>query len=59
MDTSTVLQIIAVLDQQADRYNPADNIYSSGRVDAYTELRDHLQEYIESQLNGAENSTGE
>ena len=46
MDKSTVLEIIKMLDQQADRYNPADNIYSSGRVDSYTELRDHLKSLI-------------
>lgn len=52
MDTSTVLEIIAMLDARIEK---AQYEY----LDAYTQFRDHLQECIESQLNGAENSTGE
>jgi len=52
MDTETVLQIIAMLDT---RIETAQYKY----LDAYTQFRDHLQEYIESQVNYAENALGE
>jgi hypothetical protein len=64
MDTTTVLEIIKMLDRQINVYggtngNDCDNDYSQGRVDVCTELRDHLQSFIEGQLNVAENSTPE
>lgn len=66
MDTSTVLEIIAMLDNKInvineylEEYSYEDNNYNYGMVSAYEELSIHLQSYIESQLNGAENSTGE
>tara|TARA_R110000868_G_scaffold389675_1_gene659006 strand:- start:62 stop:211 length:150 start_codon:yes stop_codon:yes gene_type:complete len=43
MDTETVLQIIAMLDT---RIETAQYEY----LDAYTQFRDHLQEYIELQV---------
>jgi hypothetical protein len=52
MDTSTVLEIIKMLDK---RIETAQYEY----LDAYTQFRDHLQSFIEGQLNAAENSTGE
>jgi hypothetical protein len=59
MDTTTVIEIIKMLDKQINVYSPADTDYSLGRVDVCTELRDHLQSFIEGQLNAAENSTPE
>ena len=52
MDTETVLKIIAMLDT---RIETAQYEY----LDAYTQFRDHLQEYIEAQVNYAENQLGE
>jgi hypothetical protein len=52
MDTDTVLQIIAMLDT---RIETAQYEY----LDAYTQFRDHLQEYIELQVTQAENALGE
>jgi len=52
MDTGTVLQIIAMLDARIEK---AQYEY----LDAYTIFRDHLQEFIEAQVNYAENETGE
>ncbi len=64
MDTATVIKIIKMLDRQINVYggtsgNDCDNDYSQGRVDVCTELKDHLQSFIEAQLNAAENSTPE
>ena len=72
LDTHTVLEIIKMLDTQKafiqTKYeielehweNPC---FSSeeykGRIASLNELQDHLQSYIEGQLNAAENSTGE
>ena len=75
MDTTTVLEIIKNLDSHikaiAEEYKdvdtdpdqnvPMDPSYwiTVGKEMALTDLRDHLQSYIEGQLNAAENSTGE
>jgi hypothetical protein len=64
MDTTTVLEIIKMLDRQINVYggisgNDCDNDYSQGRVDVCTELRNHLQSFIEGQVSAIENSTGE
>jgi hypothetical protein len=68
MDTGTVLEIIKMIDTRITKYNVEiddenDNTsmywnLSSGR-NALTELQNHLQSFIEAQLNAAENSTGE
>ena len=62
MDTTTVTAIIKMIDRQINVYggtsgNDCDNDYSQGRVDVCTELKDHLQSFIEGQLNAAENRT--
>jgi len=75
MDTTTVLEIIKKLDSHikaiAEEYKdvdtdpdqnvPMDPSYwiTVGKEMALTDLRDHLQSFIEGQLNGAENNTGE
>jgi hypothetical protein len=75
MDTQTVLEIIKKLDSHikviAEEYKdvdtdpdqnvPMDPSYwiTVGKEMALTDLRDHLQSYIEGQLNAAENSTPE
>jgi hypothetical protein len=69
MDTTTVLEIIKMIDirinnvnvdedEDYDQYDPA-NIKNEGRYHALTDFRDHLQSFIEGQLNAAENQTGE
>ena len=68
MDTGTVLEIIKMIDTRITKYNVEidddnDNTsmywnLRSGR-NALTELQNHLQSFIEAQLNAAENSTGE
>ena len=52
MDTTTVLEIIKMLDK---RIETAQYEY----LDAYTQFRDHLQSFIEAQLNAEENTTVE
>lgn len=75
MDTTTVLEIIKRLDSHikviAEEYkdvesDPDDNLpmdpsywITVGKEQALTDLRDHLQFFIEAQLNAAENETTE
>lgn len=69
MDTATVLEIIKLIDYRLNQSekrleSPLDmdlatREYFKGKVDAYDELSHHLQQFIERQLNAAENSTGE
>ena len=67
LDTHTVLEIIKMIDYRTAVTNKAlrlrimkdEKQYFSGKIDAYEELAHHLQEYIEGQLNVAENNTGE
>jgi len=63
MDTGTVLQIIAMLDARMSRHlrfaNELQNDMELGKYYAYRDFSDHLQEYIEAQVNYAENETGE
>lgn len=69
MDTTTVLEIIKMLDKRIDNadmhFKANENMsirereYFRGKLDAYDELSNHLQKYIEAQLNAAELSTGE
>jgi len=64
MDTQTVLDIIKIIDADL---NYLDIQYKEGMNDveyysaksALTELADHLQSYIEAQLNAEELKTGE
>ena len=63
MDTQTVLDIIKIIDNQIDSH--IKKMESKGidiQMPAQTELiklRDHLDNYINGQLNAAENSTSE
>jgi uncharacterized protein YukE len=68
MDTTTVLQIIAMLDTRiavcekffnGETDEAFDTAQEIGKEKALTEFRDHLQEYIELQVNYAENALGE
>ena len=64
MDTTTVLEIIKMigtrikninnsLDEDEDQYDPA-NIRIHGKLSALKELGDHLQSFIENEVNKAE-----
>lgn len=66
MDTTTVLAIIEMIDNQIDYYrrnNSQDGFgnivkdFPQGQEDSLTKLKNHLQSYIEAQLNAAENQT--
>lgn len=73
MDTTTVLAIIKMIDTRITKYNVEidksldddddddTSMYWNLRAgrDALTELQNHLQSYIEGQLNAAENQTVE
>jgi hypothetical protein len=67
MDTTTVLQIIKMIDHRLDAevnnivnsQKKSDKHYFIGKAEGYEELRDHLQSFIEGQLSAAENQTGE
>jgi non-canonical (house-cleaning) NTP pyrophosphatase len=62
MDTTTVLEIIKMLDVEINKSiaNEAQDIdYAVGYELGLIRFRDHLQGYIEAQLNAAENNTGE
>lgn len=60
MDTSTVLTIIGMLDARIRYYDErAIDDDQFGMLQAYTDFRDHLQSFIESQVSALENSTGE
>jgi hypothetical protein len=75
MDSTTVLELIKKLDSHikiiAEEYKdvdtdpdqnvPMDPSYwiTVGKEMALTDLRDHLQSFIEGQLSAAENQTGE
>ena len=70
LDTHTVLEIIRSI-KTAQRFVEEDldttfecettreyKAYVKGQVDALQDLRNHLQSFIEGQLNVAENNTG-
>ncbi|HPP18514.1 MAG TPA: hypothetical protein PLT51_00840 [Candidatus Dojkabacteria bacterium] len=65
MDTTTVLQIIKMIDNRIETLNTTCEMYVSmrtetdGAISALIELRDHLQEYIEQSLSAMEQSTPE
>lgn len=69
MDTTTVMQIIEMIDVHSSK--AYDNInkaiasdktpcpYDVGTFEGLSRLSEHLQSFIEGQLNAAENQTGE
>lgn len=63
MDTTTVLEIIKMIENQIDNYKEKMELKGIDLVmpveKELTQLRDHLQSYIEGQLSAAENQTGE
>ena len=66
MDTTTVMQIIKMIEQEEKRLQehdddewPMDNEYYYGATHTLTNLKEELQSFIEGQLNAVENSTGE
>ena len=63
METGTLLQIIAMLDERTAYYFRTSSDYNDdmmhGKYLAYREFSEHLQEHIEAQLNSAEIQTGE
>ena len=68
MDTTTVLKVINLIDNQIDYYRRNSsqdgfgNIiedFPQGQEDSLVRLRSHLQSFIEGQLNAIENQTGE
>lgn len=61
MDTTTVLEINAMLDKYIANYDklPFMEDDQFGAYWAYKNLRDHLQQCIEAQLNAEENKTVE
>jgi small nuclear ribonucleoprotein (snRNP)-like protein len=69
MDTTTVLEIIKMINRasfvadmecnQEVIMDLAVREYYRGKVDAYDHLINHLQKFIEGQLNSAENNTVE
>jgi len=69
MDTTTVLEIIKMIDAQISMNNTiisTDSTLMSEDTDAIAseswgleKLRDHLQSFIEGQLNAAENQSTE
>jgi hypothetical protein len=63
MDITTTLEIIAMLDQRTAYYfrlaSDHQNEMMHGKYLAYREFSEHLQDYVEAQLNAAEMETGE
>lgn len=61
MDTTTVMQIIKMLDSSVNHYEDLTCLdeYEIGAKWALSTFRDHLQSFIEGQLNAVENQTVE
>ena len=68
MDTTTVLKVINIIDNQIDYYRRNSsqdgfgNIiedFPQGQEDSLVRLRSHLQSFIEAELTKAENNTVE
>ena len=73
MDTGTVLKIIKMLDAGIDSIDPDDHKefdtpsrdelpdyqYALGQRNSLEHFRDHLQSFIEAQLNAEENKSTE
>jgi hypothetical protein len=57
MDIQTVMEIIAMLDTRIDHYHQLSNMDDDlfGEMWGLKSFRDHLQEYIELQVNQVEN----
>ena len=69
MDIQTTLDIIKIIDAKIknidfyedeyyDQYDPA-NIRDKGKYNVLTEFKNHLQSFIEAELNAAELQSGE
>jgi hypothetical protein len=64
MDTTTVQEIIEIIDNKIRNFakGPLDGMpddFTIGEEFGMKQIRDHLQSYIEAQVNAAENQTGE
>jgi len=62
MDTTTVLEIIKMIDTQKDTLMNDEVMFQEeyyGAMNALNELQGHLESFIEGQLNAVENQTGE
>jgi hypothetical protein len=69
MDTGTVLSIIKMINQQRQlaketlktipKHNQDEVQYWNGRLDSYFGLNQHLQGFIEAQVNAMENQSPE
>lgn len=60
MDTTTVLEIIKMIDVQIHNLEQAEDVWQEEEhfgVKHLSFLKDHLESYIEGQLNAAENQT--
>lgn len=55
LDTDTVLEIIKMLDERIK--TAQSDWYNYQYLDAYEAFRDHLQSFIEGELNAVENQT--
>lgn len=69
LDTQTVMEIIRMLDVAMEKTSKASqesatatgeiDLYLVGKYDSLAQIADHLQSYIEGQLNAEELRTGE
>lgn len=63
MDTTTVIAIIKMIDTRIEGLNKllekAESVQWTAQVEILTSLSNHLDNFLDSQLNAAENSTGE
>ena len=59
MDTTTVLEIIKMIDVKIKSIRDNYPDESAKRTIALYELQEHLESFIEAELNAAENQTAE
>ena len=61
MDTQTTLEIIKMIDAKIWNIAYPNKAYKTDdiRIATLIELKEHLQSFIEAQLNAAENQSGE
>jgi hypothetical protein len=59
MDTTTVLEIIKMIDVKTKNIRNNYSDESARRTIGLYELKEQLQSFIEAELNAAENQTGE
>lgn len=63
LDTGTVLEIIKMIDNNVRNLNimqqSAESIQWKAQAEILSALSNHLQDYIEGQLDATENQTGE